>query len=899
MFFVALQTRPFAKSGSFAPFLETSICMDAFCRRCILRHDWFPAFSACRIGEATNPGPHLTITVSNPTSVNGKEEHYSNLPGQVHCISETALTQSMLDETTSKFRRHGFRCHWGAFVPGHRTNKCGIQTRRGMSSGVAILTKSVASRMCLHKMPSQWNSTCRLTECMIRVRSVDVKIICLYGFQSSAVDARAHTNALLIAALNRSQTFNGPCCIGGDFNFKPNNLESWSIAQSLGFHDLTQLSETRFPHKIFPTCKDSTNHDTLLVNTPLLHRFTDVEVHIDRKFDAHAPISFTFDLPIDGVYRTVWKMPCDISSLDLDKSFFQDAYNTLANNLEIENILQKADSDPDGAYHDWACLFENSAHLGLKRQCLAGISSQHRGLKQLHRGRGIKPKITHQQVPQSIKGTGKLAYHPETDSTTVKLRQWTKQVRRLQALISRLRKWEKTFGNIHVSHDIQDEHRTSKMQIFQEWDSIKNAKGFGMSFLEWISSPERLGFRFLQLPTFQGLEAMEKITRKECDAMAKRQNAERSKNFKVHINLDVLLFGGSFTYKLLRPHPKQPITSIAYEQEFEVKQLRCHKKLSPRVCIQPLDQLQIDQPLYIGDMVIPPPITVTQEGLVQLPHECNLTKPCKKAMQSVWLTSPPEIHACVADYWNTFWRRENIDKPLDDLPFEKALTIINDTIPQWEVIDVSPTANMYFHAANKMKQYAAKGGDGFSIGEIKLLHVSAWQHLHELMTRFRYWPKALTTCRTVMLPKEDVTAGPHSTRPITIAPIIYRIWASVHARIILQKWSTLLPPQISGGLPKRGTLDLMLDNMLQLESAVHHDQPLSGFVLDIEKAFNALPRICVLKAMAKMGVPSWLLDKWYLHLQGLVRCISIGDILSEGSPQPLGFQKETRFPLLR
>ena len=212
---------------------------------------WDPT-KGCRIGEARNPGPDLIVTVSNPTSMNQKHHAYQELPGHVHCISETAMTQTLIDESDPLYRSVGFKTFWGAAVPSHRLNKCGIPTRRGTSTGVAILTRDIHSKRCFDVMPQNWHSTCRLVECTIRVRSIDIKVICLYGVQSSAQNARSNTNALLSAAMYRSQTFSGPCIVAGDFNFLPCELEAWETCSALGFVDLTQIAKIKISTQSIP-----------------------------------------------------------------------------------------------------------------------------------------------------------------------------------------------------------------------------------------------------------------------------------------------------------------------------------------------------------------------------------------------------------------------------------------------------------------------------------------------------------------------------------------------------------------------------------------------------------------------------------------------------------------------
>ena len=730
-------------------------------------------------------------------------------------------------------------------------------------------------------MPSNWHSTCRIVEAMIRVKSIDIKVICIYGVQSSAQNARSNTNALLSAAMYRSQTFPGPCIVAGDFNFQPDELEAWETCTTLGFVDLTTVAKHRFPHKVFPTCRDSTNHDTVLVNQHLAERVVDFKVHIDKKFDVHAPLSVTLDLPFDGLFRSTWKLPADISVLGLDKHVLLETYNDLATNDVIDEIQKLTREDPDEAFRRWSALFEKAVDKGLRVQKSCGAQVEHGYLRPFHRGRGNLPKIIREHVPISFRRGGHHVYSPESEASNVHLRQMTKQVRRIQALSSRIAKWNHEYGDFFETVIVSDEQMASCLQINSEWWAIQNAKGFENGFLNWLADPDRLGFRFLRMPTKEGLKIIESILKSECDRITKEFQAFRKKAFKVKINVDVLLFGGSFTYKLLRPNTKPMLHTLTAKQEFTCELQRIVKKGSALYKVTPLHLVDIDLPLYCEDKVLKPPHSF-QNGLLVIKQNTEFVQRKFVATQHTWITDENSLHTSVSSFWNKFWRRDSQNDESNLIKFEKAIQIIQDALPQWDSLDINIEPEQYQKRALSMKSTAAKGCDGFSIGEVKMFSLTMWQHLAAILNMFVEWPQVLTYCKTIMLPKKDVEGGPEATRPITIAAIIYRIWATVHAKAILIHWSSKLPRQVSGGIPQRGTLDLIFECAIDVEHAQFHAEPLSGFVLDLEKAFNALPRCCIYVALSRLGVPAWILNKWRMHLKQLTRCLVIGQNIQLG-----------------
>lgn len=123
---------------------------------------------------------------------------------------------------------------------------------------------------------------------------------------------------------------------------------------------------------------------------------------------------------------------------------------------------------------------------------------------------------------------------------------------------------------------------------------------------------------------------------------------------------------------------------------------------------------------------------------------------------------------------------------------------------------------------------------------------------------------------------------PKDTRPITIAGIPYRLWASAQAGVILKHWQSVLPPTISGGLPHRGIADVVGIVAQALELASLEGRQISGFVLDIVKAFNAIDRRLAVHAMERMGLPTAVAVKWERALAQLERYFQINGHMSDG-----------------
>ena len=105
---------------------------------------------------------------------------------------------------------------------------------------------------------------------------------------------------------------------------------------------------------------------------------------------------------------------------------------------------------------------------------------------------------------------------------------------------------------------------------------------------------------------------------------------------------------------------------------------------------------------------------------------------------------------------------------------------------------------------------------------------------------------------------------------------LYRLWARVFCQQVIKVWSVKLPPCIRGCLKGRCAQDVSYWLQTMAETHILNDEPCSGLVLDLRKAFNLLPRAPIGVLMRVLGVPDqqisfWLnslrLLHWLLHVK--------------------------------
>ena len=139
---------------------------------------------------------------------------------------------------------------------------------------------------------------------------------------------------------------------------------------------------------------------------------------------------------------------------------------------------------------------------------------------------------------------------------------------------------------------------------------------------------------------------------------------------------------------------------------------------------------------------------------------------------------------------------------------------------------------------------------------LSLLHI-----LHQV-EQTGIWPEQLLTGFVVALEKQPNSKYVQQFRPIAVFPTAYRNYTSIRARQILRFLNPHIPSTCAGNLPHRYAAQMWRTIMDQIELGMRQGSDLSGGVIDLVKAFNALPRIPIMHVMSKLQVPIPILRAW-------------------------------------
>ena len=187
-------------------------------------------------------------------------------------------------------------------------------------------------------------------------------------------------------------------------------------------------------------------------------------------------------------------------------------------------------------------------------------------------------------------------------------------------------------------------------------------------------------------------------------------------------------------------------------------------------------------------------------------------------------------------YWTQFWTKEPDPPPSD-------LGDILQYVPRYNIPACPLDVNLWHQAIKALKPHSARGVDCISAQELKVLpHRAIEDLMHILATYTSGFPLWLMWVKTCPVPKKPGLIDPSLVRPISVMSQLYRLWARVQCRHVIQHLSQKITPEITGFLPSRGPYDAIYEFQWLLEQAHNGQGHRSGISIDLLKCFNTIDR---------------------------------------------------------
>ena len=855
---------------------------------------------ACRIGEATNPGPDdipFKICLINPTAVYNKQDDIQKLNCHTYALSENSATATVQTEMDTKFRLSGIRSQWSPPVAPHAA--CTYDTaKRGQASGV-----SIHSHYPLSNIPMQFDDhidSTRILSSIVHIGSWHINLIVIYGVPSCHSRSKEITDQLLCQAGRHATQVRLPAIIMGDFNHPPASLRSMQVLEQQGYQTTFDIYQHFYGEKMPPTCRETTCNDQMIIHPHLIPFLKQVQVDKMKDFSDHDPVVCTFQLAGELPMISTIKHPSTWTSFDPQSDYFAIAFDYYAKTKGLPVMPEDAiqPKDLSQALIQWTSAVEQSVDWAIRMQHNENPEKfPAKNLPKSAKGRAKQTKIIQKPILTCLKPSCQGQYTPQTHGYTVLLAQKVKQVRRLQSLYYR---W-------HKLQQLENGYREHHLQLQQEWKCILQASGYKPTFAHWCANIPEVGWCPMHLPPSDFLHLVMQFAKQECDQIAAKVASHTRKITR---------------YANLFDTPQQIYAKMARKVKSAspdiVQEIRDNRSLPAKVvtndgglitlkvastCVLqhhlPITYAGLDA--NINDMEEDTVDIYLQDSDAMLPEEGLIAqKQCH--------TNPEEVASKLDEYWGQFWCRDTKCDfepfPTHQDPWENFQTWLENTpkIPNANIrLD---DHKIWENALKQMNPKTARGIDSWTVDELKTLPTEAIMSLAQIFHRFqgepfpKYWQIALT----IPLGKERQAHTPAKTRPITVLSLIYRWWSKVVTSQVLQHWAKHLPEYIVGFIPGRSPQNEMIKIQHELETGHINSENEStqwqGLTLDLVKCFNLIPREPARRALRHAGIPEPLIQMGFESLMQLVRYWKFQNAVVESGLTTTGTPEGDTFSVL-
>ena len=837
------------------------------------------------MGEAKNPGPLdcdlnicdgesvIRFTVVNPTAVYNKIDDLVELHSNCLCLAETSATQAVQDTTSISARQNNYRIFWSSPVASQRSFEYDRPIYRGESRGTACMT-NLPSRPSNISLPPDLDASSRVMSCVVRLGCFDVLVFSFYGLTGSSLEARKANDYLLASIYHLATQVRTPVLVGGDFNVRPEVLPSYELFARKGFMDAFSFFEKTRGYSLPPTCSGKTRNDTFLIDPVLMPYIHDIHVVEGCIFDKHSPLSIDFKLPRNTPEHFQWKMPKSWRDLGTPKPLIQAAYERHFANTNMQDIIQDGEINFAETMTRWSKFVEKVVGEAVRdHHQMDPVTQTYTTLPRAYQGRCIDRKRVKVVMNNPTKYS-EQGYNPSNLAFSTRVKQKTKQVRRLEGLY-------RSMHNFFTDDRYYPDYGTF-CQWKTEWHAILGARGYGNSWQRWILGFESIPCVPTVVPKKDFVYDALQITRHDCEIAAKKEQQLRQDSYHLKMAFDRTDNFLRGTYRILKDLDMPPVNNVTVTKKCNACLCRSsHGRLVVRIA-QGVINLHPNREIHFGDCVAE---LIEQKGDIVILHHTMGHVPTQGILfQHDFACTPVELCDAFEQFWAPLWQRDTVEEERDSDRWTDLNAIIDQVdvcIPEIKIDLTDP--QRWVGTIKKLKKNKAIGYDGWHNEDLQSLPDVAIHHLSQIFQKLwgDKFDHQYMQARVILLSKIKEVQHMGHCRPVTILGTLYRLATKIIADQLLEAWSFTLPPTISGGVPRRGARMLMYTHQCKVEQCIMANQPVGGFVLDLIKAFNCIPRKPLKKMFIKMGTPEMIIDFWLESLTDLTRLPQIGPHLGE------------------
>ena len=805
--------------------------------------------SLFRIGEASVPGPgggqvdhgfSFKIGVCNPNGLQDKASFFGDSIVDLWCVSETHLTSAGFKTFRQQLRRfapsYGYSCFGHAVLP--RTEVSDI----GRWSGVGVVSSWPTHRLA-HDWPESLYVTGRLCVTTSLVANQWITGCVVYGTPCGPTHpaARQTTEKLLDAAILRVLQTSGPRFVGGDFNHDHSSLQAIQKLRQLGFVDVQDLHFARHGVPPVATCRNRTRRDFLFVSAELAVQFQACQV-TNLDWTDHASVIADFRFLVQHLERFPWPKPDPIPWKELT-------------NLDPGTVVSfDSPCDCQTKYRELWSQVEQGAVVS------AATKGRTIPSRCLGRASRVAPeKTTFQVTPLRAGRAGDI--RPSFMGFSHLHRQWFRQLRRLESYCRLVR-----------SGVLNDEGRLHRGQL---WTSIVEAVGFRPSFSDWWSAHPSVSVDLPVLPLcspdFHVASRVFRLFKGVVMDFEKhlKQQQRYVASVKKKCSLGAL-------FKAVKRDPPDPVTVLVRSRVGQISGIdrdTCAVEFCTPVAWD--DSVPF---VHLGkeiDMVYATPDKLWVE-------EVERFEVGDHVVQTEFTGRLEALFDAFHQQWATRWQKHQRVEPSQ---WQQILDFASQVLKPVSCHSPPLDFSMWRALVQSKPPRSATGLDGVSLGDLKALGVNHGLSILSLYARAEkdgQWPPQILSGSVQSLAKVPTPSSVGDYRPVTVLGLTYRLWSSFHSRRWLKAVSPVLDDHLCGNRPGFRPSDVWRTVLRSVEDAVEADGPACGFVADLVKAYNTLPRYPVMFACKLLGVDHGVLTAWAGALSQVKRHFNVRASYSDG-----------------
>ena len=262
---------------------------------------------------------------------------------------------------------------------------------------------------------------------------------------------------------------------------------------------------------------------------------------------------------------------------------------------------------------------------------------------------------------------------------------------------------------------------------------------------------------------------------------------------------------------------------------------------------------------------------------------------------------PSEVDKGIRDAWDTI-RNGNADHPK---------TLVDKFIGKYAKymcigsgMHVAPLTGDDIMVAAAAANNSSAGADGLLPQDLKLMTPNAADMLARLLNSIESlgkWPECFRLAKATCLAKtaeQSAFADPLKQRILVVTHCVYRLWARVrlcHVEDWVKRWAT---EDMFAGLPGRSAQEAWYSTTIDIELAQVFGNAICGGACDVFKCFDQIQRGLLFELLARSGFPAGVLNAYKDMLDNLWVVNNISGHVGEPHKHPCGIPQGDPWSML-